>query len=158
MSRKPRNFSWIEEGKLAAFGWPSTVENLRYLVDVGIRHLVTLSPEKPPPIYTFPEIRWTEIKIREFYPPTISQINKFIEVCRRAFELGEAVGVHCWMGRGRTGTMVACYYVKYKGMQPLEAVSLIQKLRPGSVETYTQEMAVMEYYAYLSQNNLLEYN
>ncbi|XP_013786531.1 dual specificity protein phosphatase 23-like [Limulus polyphemus] len=151
-SYPPRYFSWIEDGKLAAFGWPSTPANLRYLIDNGIVHLVTLSPEKRPFIHAFPELEWTEIKIREFDPPTITQIEKFMKVCDKAFQKTEAVGVHCRMGRGRTGTMLACYFVKFHSMSPRDAVDTVRKLRPGSVETYSQEVTVMDYHIYLCKN------
>lgn len=84
-SKKPMNFSWVEEGKLAAFGRPSSPANLRYLLENNITYLVTLSPETPPPVHTFPDINWIEIKVREFYPPTNSQIEKFIITCEKAF-------------------------------------------------------------------------
>lgn len=85
VSKIPKNFSWIEEGKLAAFGCPSTAASIQYLLENNITYLVTLSPETPPPIHTFPDINWVEIKVREFYPPTNYQIEKFINTCEKAF-------------------------------------------------------------------------
>ncbi|XP_066995084.1 dual specificity protein phosphatase 23 isoform X2 [Anabrus simplex] len=82
-SYSPWNFSWIDENKLAAMAWPQTPANLRFLVDLGIKCLVTLSPEMRPPIHAFPELSWVEIPIEEFEPPTISQIYEFIDVCKR---------------------------------------------------------------------------
>lgn len=145
-SRKPRNFSWIENGKLAAFGCPSTPQSIRYLIENNIKYLITLSPETVPPFHTFPEITWVEIKVREFYPPGKNQIVKFISTCEKAFEEGKAVGVHCRMGRGRTGVMAACYLVKFQKMTPQSAMGEIRKMRPGSIETYSQEEAVMDYF------------
>lgn len=58
----------------------------------------------------------------------------------------QAVGVHCRMGRGRTGVMAACYLVKFQGQSPDSAIASIRRLRPGSIETYSQEKAVVAFY------------
>ncbi|KAF4519003.1 hypothetical protein B566_EDAN009766 [Ephemera danica] len=60
-----------------------------------------------------------------------------------------AVGVHCRMGRGRTGVMAACYLVKFYEQPPERAVINIRLMRPGSVETYSQERAVVAYFDFL---------
>ncbi|GFS65681.1 dual specificity protein phosphatase 23 [Trichonephila clavipes] len=145
-SKRPMNFSWVVEGKLAAFGHPSTPANLRFLLENNISYLITLSPECTPPVFTFPDIHWHEIKVREFHPPRNDQIQKFISICEKALNEEKAVGVHCRMGRGRTGVMAACYLVKFKDMTPQSAMGEVRKMRPGSVETYSQEEAVMDYY------------
>ena len=63
----------------------------------------------------------------------------------------QAVGVHCRMGRGRTGVMAACYLVRFCNMTPQSAMGQVRRNRPGSIETYSQEEAVMEYYMYYCQ-------
>lgn len=81
----PWNFSWVVKGELAAMAWPQTVENVRYVVQQGINHLITLSPEKKPPsVGKFPQLKWTVIPVEEFEAPTIKQIKAFIEICQRA--------------------------------------------------------------------------
>lgn len=86
----PINFSWFIEKKIAAMGFPQTVENLNYLADVGVNHLVTLSPERIPPILECEKkLKWSEIRIKEFGVPTLKQILKFIEICERADIRGE---------------------------------------------------------------------
>ncbi|CAG5049780.1 unnamed protein product [Parnassius apollo] len=146
-SYPPYNFSWFVKDKVAAMGWPQTVENLNYLVDSGINHLITLSPEKLPPVFDFDrKLKWTEIGIKEFGAPTLKQILKFIEICERAEMKGEVIGVHCRHGRGRTGTMLACYLVHFKNMAPERAVLTVRVQRPGSCETYEQEKIVCYYH------------
>ncbi|KAG8509908.1 Dual specificity protein phosphatase 23 [Galemys pyrenaicus] len=58
----------------------------------------------------------------------------------------QAVGVHCALGLGRTGTMLACYLVKDRGLAAGDAIAEIRRLRPGSIETYDQEKAVFQFY------------
>ncbi|KAK7871029.1 hypothetical protein R5R35_014093 [Gryllus longicercus] len=148
-SYSPWNFSWVVEKKLAAMAWPQTPANLRFLLDQGIRHLITLSPEKRPPIHSFPDLGWTEISIKEFEAPSISQIKKFIDICQRCIIAEKPVGIHCRMGRGRTGVMAACYLVHFYNQSPERAMITIRMMRPGSVETYEQERAVIKYNDYL---------
>lgn len=89
-SYPPYNFSWFIENKIAAMGFPQTVANLNYLTDVGINHLITLSPERIPPILECKKkLKWTEIRIKEFGVPTLKQVLKFIELCERAEMRGE---------------------------------------------------------------------
>lgn len=86
-SNPPWNFSWVVPKELAAMGWPQTAANVRFLYEQGVRHLVTLSPEKRPPIQDKlfrGEITWVEIGVEEFEAPGLDQIREFIEVCRKA--------------------------------------------------------------------------
>jgi len=55
------------------------------------------------------------------------------------------------MGRGRTGVMAACFLVHFYGQSPERAITNVRLMRPGSVETYEQEKAVVKYYDYLQR-------
>ncbi|EHH50422.1 hypothetical protein EGM_01252, partial [Macaca fascicularis] len=74
------------------------------------------------------------------------QIDRFVQIVDEANARGEAVGVHCALGFGRTGTMLACYLVKERGLAAGDAIAEIRRLRPGSIETYEQEKAVFQFY------------
>ena len=52
--------------------------------------------------------------------------------------------VHCLAGKGRTGSALAAYLMKTKGMSAKEASELLRKMRPGSVES-RQETSLREY-------------
>jgi hypothetical protein len=69
---------------------------------------------------------------------------------------GRAVLVHCGGGKGRAGTVLACYLCKHgldapaAGVQPPvmsaeAAVSTIRAMRPGSIETEQQRRFVVAY-------------
>ena len=56
-----------------------------------------------------------------------------------------AVGVHCAMGCGRTGTILACYLVAREGYSADDAIIETRRRRNGSIETRRQEQAVRDY-------------
>jgi len=145
----PINFTWVIPDELCGMGWPKSRDQVRFLVDQGIDHLVTLSPEKIPPHYAFPNLRHTLIPVEDFTGPTISEIQKFIEITDDARKEGEAVGVHCAEGRGRTGVMCACYLIYYYDMEPWDAIRIMRRQRPGSVERKVQEDTVVRFYRLL---------
>ncbi|CAB0015243.1 unnamed protein product, partial [Nesidiocoris tenuis] len=60
-----------------------------------------------------------------------------------------AVGVHCRLGKGRSGVMAACYLVRFFDQLPEVAVTNIRLLQPGAIETLGQERSVREYYEYI---------
>ena len=62
---------------------------VRFLVEQGIDHLVSLSPEKIPPHYAFPDLKHTLIPVEDFTGPTIAEIQKFLEICDCARRDGE---------------------------------------------------------------------
>nr|CAI5861571.1 unnamed protein product [Callosobruchus analis] len=130
---------------------PSTPSEIRYLVENGIQHLVTLSTDMEPPMdddSIRDIIRWTVIPVVEFEPPTLHDMQKFIAICEQ-YAGRAAVGVHCRMGKGRTGVMLACYLVRFQGLSPDRAITEVRLKRPGSIETYQQEVAVKLYHDFL---------
>lgn len=88
-SYPPWNFSWVIPKELAAMAHPRNKENLRFLVNEGIKHLVTLSPEKKPPVTDVPELNWTVIDVDEFEAPTMRNIKDFMDICKRCSSKSE---------------------------------------------------------------------
>ncbi|CAG5128132.1 unnamed protein product [Candidula unifasciata] len=86
------------------------------------------------------------IPIRDYTPPTMEQVSEFINQVLETKATGKATCVHCAHGLGRTGTMLACYFVQVHNMEPEAAIAHVRKLRPGSVETTEQELLVTEFY------------
>ncbi|XP_026497657.2 dual specificity protein phosphatase 23-like [Vanessa tameamea] len=153
----PLKFSWVIPKKLAAMAFPRHVENLKFLVNQGITHLVTLTAGKKPPVNDIARLRWTEIPVEEFEAPTVEQITKFIDVCKRSDKNGEVVGIHCRQGRGRCAVMLACYLVHFHRFLPDQAMNVIRMIRPGSLDFEEQEEAVGKYFENLTENNPLRF-
>lgn len=56
---------------------------------------------------------------------------------------GGGVVIHCRGGLGRTGLVAARLLVE-EGMPPDEAIALVRRVRPGSIETWEQESYIRE--------------
>ncbi|XP_028653214.1 dual specificity protein phosphatase 23b [Erpetoichthys calabaricus] len=148
-SAAPHNFSWIEPKKLAGMALPRLPAHYQFLLDNGIRHLVTLCERKPPYHDTCPDLTLHHIKIDDFCPPTLEQTKRFLNVVEESNAKGEGVAVHCLHGHGRTGTMLACYLVKKNKITGIDAINEIRRLRPGSIETHEQEKAIVQFYQHI---------
>src|SRR2546421_12093066 len=142
---QPDGFSWVEKPLLAAMARPGSAEELVWLRQQGIELLVSLTDEPPPR-------RWineaglfsVHVPVIDMTAPTPEQIDQCLSAIQRAHEKGLGVGIHCGAGLGRTGTLLACYFVS-KGMTAKNAVARVRRLRPGSIETDEQERAVEEF-------------
>jgi len=142
-------FSWVEQDTLAAMARPGRErdleEDLAWLQSEGITVLVTLTEEPiPEEVLEKYGMEGLHLPVEDFTPPTLAQIDRFLEEVDRAKSEGVALGVHCTAGKGRTGTMLAAYLVS-GGLSAEDAITKIRKLRPGSVETDAQEERVAEF-------------
>ncbi len=138
---------WLVPGKIAGMSHPGTREVVwEALKKAGIGAVVTLTlrPLNPAMLkkYGFESLH---LPIRDFAAPTHSQINLFVDFCERQADENKAVMVHCRAGIGRTGVMLACYLV-HKGVSANNAIKQVRLIRPGALETVTQENAVYEFH------------
>ncbi|KAJ3260341.1 hypothetical protein HK103_000976 [Boothiomyces macroporosus] len=171
--RMPRFFSWIIPLVLAGMSTPKTKMDIIHLENVGIRRIITLTEEEPLPSEWFTDSRiknefWP---VANYYPPAIVHVDTFIRLLVQTIYSDDrgSVLVHCGGGKGRAGSLLACYlvlfglsvppepcikckfkpaircidaacaYGQYPKMNATEAIELIRNLRPGSIETTKQE-------------------
>ncbi|MHC4592361.1 MAG: phosphatase domain-containing protein [Planctomycetota bacterium] len=141
-------FSWVIEGQLAAMSMPDrSSHDVGQLEKWGVGALVNLTRwDWPTSVLTQCGLEYLQLPIPDFSPPQPAQADEFVEFCDRNINQGRAVAVHCLAGKGRTGTMTACYLV-HRGAEPQEAIDRIRSLRPGSIETHSQELAVHRFAA-----------
>jgi atypical dual specificity phosphatase len=83
------------------------------------------------------------IPVRDFNPPTIDQLSKFIEIVEQV-PGGTKIVIHCQAGMGRTGTFAAAYWIA-KGLDVGEAIAKIRKARSHAIETREQEAVLKEF-------------
>jgi len=146
-SPEPENFSWVIPGLLAGSALPFEPGHLQYLLDVGIKHLVSLTEWNPPVLRQSPKgLNHIHMPVTEFEPPSLQQAVDFVNIVQEAKDKHEGVVVHCHWGRGRTGTMIACFLVKDHKMPPQKAIDFVRECRPYSIETHEQERLVFQYH------------
>jgi len=72
----------------------------------------------------------------------MDRIDYAVDFINEQIKNDHAVMVHCAAGMGRAGTILACYFVKYKKFSADEAIKKIRKERPGSIQSEVQELAI----------------
>ena len=138
-------FSWVDRPRLAALAHPRSDDDLRWLRRNGIDVLVSLTEDGPPR-------RWVNdagllgviVPVPDMEAPSDRQLDHLLTTIRKANASGMGVAVHCAAGLGRTGTVLAAYFVA-SGLPAREALVKVRDLRPGSVETAEQERAIERY-------------
>ncbi len=130
---------------LAASGRPESLEELQWLREQGIEILISLT-EDPPRRQWVNEagLMLVHLPVADMQPPAPDQLEKSIETINRAHEAKMGVAVHCGAGLGRTGVVLACWFVT-KDLGFKNAVARVRRLRPGSIETPEQEEAVSDF-------------
>ena len=138
----PPKFSWVDQPRLAALAQPQSAADLVWLRRHGIDVLVSLT-EEPPPRHWVNEagLLAVNVPVPDMEPPSDRQLDHLLDTIGKATASGMGVAIHCRAGLGRTGTVLAAYFVA-GGMPPREALEKVRTLRPGSVETAEQERAV----------------
>ncbi len=150
------NYSFIIPDLLAGMACPGVYapleEDLDQLKRDGISSIITLTEYSlPSAIIHDAGFFYLHLPIADFTPPTLEQINNFTGYVAAMHRQHKGVAVHCAAGMGRTGTMLACYLV-YVGQTAENAINLIRRIRPGSIETTAQEEVVYQFYKENSAN------
>ncbi|KAK7075187.1 Dual specificity protein phosphatase 23 [Halocaridina rubra] len=146
---EPWNFSWVIKGVLCACSWPRSNSEITWLVREGVKAIISLSEERQSPLLARQHMDCYVIPVEEFESPAMEQIDEFIQICDKAALENKPVCVHCRMGLGRTGVMLACYLVKNYQQTAQEAIRNVRLMRRYSIETREQERAVQDYENYL---------
>ncbi len=150
ITKKPTNFSWLINDKLAGSGMPTSVSEIDWILKQGVKSIVTMTENSLPESWV-KNVKYLHVPTEDFSAPDMEQIDEAVEFIRNRIESNEPVMVHCAAGIGRTGTILACYLVKYEKISAKNAIQKVRKERPGSIQSESQEIAISLYYKFLNK-------
>lgn len=148
LTKRPTNFSWLLDNKLAGCGMPTSTEELTWIQDQGIKSIVTMTETALPQAW-IKNVNYLHIPTEDLSAPDMEKIDSVVDFIHQRLECNVPVMVHCAAGIGRTGTILACYLIKYQNHSAKNAIDKVRKKRPGSVQSESQEIAISLYEKYI---------
>ena len=153
MSKEPSFLYWVVPKVLAGMSMPflhperrmrgggqlhDFADELPVLAEDGVGGVVSLlNIPSDFQLYEEAGFDFVCLPVMDGLPPTIEQVNAFVEFVERCRSKAKPVAVHCEAGCGRTGTMIAAYLIK-KGATPGDAIAQVRTVEPSAIETNAQ--------------------
>ena len=142
--KKPDNFSWLIEGKLAGSAIPTSTDEVEWVIEQGVKSIVTVK-EEPLDESWIKDVNYLHVLSNDMGVPEFVDLVSAVDFIHRRITNNEPVMVHCLAGLGRTGTILASYLVKYQKMSADEATKKVREERPGSIQSYPQEEIIFQF-------------
>ena len=151
----PRSY-WVRPGRFLVGYYPGDVskaaakKQISSLLDAGIKCVVNLVEEdekgaggKSRRSYSallsneakarHIDVSYIRIPIPDVSVPSASTMRLILGAVDGALNEGRPTYIHCWGGRGRTGTVVGCYLTRHCAESDEDALATIERLREGEV-------------------------
>ena len=141
---KPDNFSWIIEEKLAGSAIPTSKEEIDWIKQEGVKSIVTIR-EEPLEDEWIKDINYLHVHSNDMGIPEFSDLVNSVDFIHQRITNDEPVMVHCLAGLGRTGTILACYLIKYEDMTANDAIEKVRRERHGSIQSFSQEEIIFRF-------------
>lgn len=148
-------FYWVIEDQLAGCSLPGRSgpvqglaiaaalnADLAELRERGIGALLTLT-ETPLPedaLLRY-DLEWLHLPVPDMAAPTPQDFDLALSFLDQQRFAGRAVAVHCLMGQGRTGAILAAYLIR-AGAAPDAAMAQVRDVCPGAICAEEQERAL----------------
>ena len=132
----------VDGGRLAGLPGPAYMEwDFARLRKMGFSAVVSLECDRLN-LFEIEDAGFEHRKIciPDFTAPTFDQMDEFVAFVDDKKAEGKKVLVHCYAGRGRTGTMLAAYLI-HEGMRSEEA---IREIREKAHQAYGTLVGVIE--------------
>ena len=113
---------------LALGAQPSSL-GLNFLSKKGFKYLLNLRSEFNYDDYITTNFRLKYIPVKEYFSPTLEELNDGAEYINYVISKNSKIYVHCREGISRAACFVAAYLIKYKGLNYEKAISEIKKRR-----------------------------
>jgi atypical dual specificity phosphatase len=141
---RPDRFSWLIENKLAGSAIPTSIDEVKWLLEQGVKSIVTVR-EEPLDESWMKDVNYLHVVSNDMGVPEFDDLIHAVDFIHRRITNNEPVLVHCLAGMGRTGTVLACYLVKYQNMSADEATQKVREERSGSIQSYSQEEVIFRF-------------
>ena len=141
---KPDNFSWLIENKLAGSAIPTSNDEAQWVIEQGVKSIVTVR-EEPLDDDWIKDVSYLHVHSNDMGVPEFNDLVYAVDFIHRRITNNEPVMVHCLAGMGRTGTLLACYLVKYQKISAGDAIQKVREERPGSIQSYPQEEMIFQF-------------
>ena len=142
---------WVDPGRLLAGFYPGdrdekvADQKLQGLIDCGVTCVINLMEESERdhagrPFLNYAtrlqefstragrRLEWERRAIRDLHIPSPALMTQILDQIDAAQQNGGAVYVHCWGGRGRTGTVVGCHLRRRFAMCGQDALNTLAQL------------------------------
>ena len=141
---KPDNFSWLIEGKLAGSAIPTSKDEIKWMQEEGVKSIVTIREEPLDEDWTA-GMNYLHVLSDDMGVPSFDDLKSSVDYIDKKIQNKEPVMVHCLAGLGRTGTILACYLIKYEKMSAEDAIQHVREKRHGSIQSFVQEEMIFQY-------------
>ncbi len=141
---RPDNFSWLIENKLAGSAIPTSKDEINWLQEQGVKSIVTIR-EEPLDENWVEKMKYLHVHSNDMGVPEFNDLVSATDFIHRRITENEPVMVHCLAGLGRTGTILACYLIKYENMSADAAIEKIREERHGSIQSFSQEEIIFRF-------------
>lgn len=150
-------FFWLDAGRLAGCSRPggrafastdpaALERDLSWLREQGIGAVLSLTETAlPEEALAQHDLAYLHLPVPDHTPPTPPELERALAFIDRQHFAGRAVVVHCLMGQGRTGTVLAAYRIR-SGATPEDALAELRAICPGAVTAPSQEQALHAYH------------
>jgi protein-tyrosine phosphatase len=160
---------WVIPGRFRAGAYPGAIQEdearrkLRWLLDQGTNYLLDLTVAGEAGLKSYVHVLHEEatrismlatykrLPIQDLSKPSKEKMVEILDTIDSALLEGKNIYLHCFGGKGRTGTVVGCYLVRHgtPGGKALERIQEFRREIPGkheqSPETEGQRKMVIEW-------------
>jgi protein tyrosine/serine phosphatase len=146
---------WVVPGKFLAGCYPGSedkeeaYQKLKGLLEHGIRQVINLmEPDEMnwsgKPFESFEEqmksiatsmggeVNVERLPIKDTWVPARIEMCRILDRIDQSIQDDKPVYIHCWGGRGRTGTVVGCYLARHGLASDRNVLEMIQALRKNT--------------------------
>lgn len=141
---------WVVPGRLLAGEYPGAKETgktrrkITALIDAGITSFVDLTEagertwdgSRMVPYDSHLSVRYARFPIPDNSVIADDGYDEILAYIRAEIDAGRTVYVHCWGGKGRTGTVVGAWLIEQDGIGYPDVLDRMQELRTGTKKAH----------------------